>query len=118
MKRILALILTLALIASLGLVSAFAADELVDGKFAETRHITVRLFQRGDNVPETSPFADFIRKGMLEKYNVEVEFAVSGRWSETEDLATVLASGQAPDVIYTYAYPTILNYADMGGWAA
>ncbi len=115
MKRILALILTLALIASLGLVSAFAADELVDGKFAETRHITVRLFQRGDNVPETSPFADFIRKGMLEKYNVEVEFAVSGRWSETEDLATVLASGQAPDVIYTYAYPTILNYADMGG---
>ena len=115
MKRILALILTLALIASLGLVSAFAEDELVDGKFAETRHITVRLFQRGDNVPEESPFADYIRNGMLEKYNVEVEFAVMGRWEDEKDLGNLLASGQAPDICYTYSYPTILNYADMGG---
>ena len=115
MKRILALILTLALVASLGLVSAFAEDELVDGKFAETRHITVRLFQRGDNVPEESPFADYIRNGMLEKYNVEVEFAVGGRWTEPEDLGNLLAANEAPDICYTYSYPTILNYADMGG---
>ncbi|MBQ7184708.1 MAG: extracellular solute-binding protein [Clostridia bacterium] len=115
MKRILSLILALALIASLGLVNAFAEDELVDGKFAETRHITVKLFQRGDNVPETSPFADYIRKGMLEKYNVEVEFIVSGRWTDGDDLANALAAGQAPDVCYTYSYPTILNYADMDG---
>ena len=59
MKRILALILALAMLCALG-VSAHA-EELVDGKFAETRHITVRLFQRGDNVPEESPFADYIR---------------------------------------------------------
>ena len=115
MKRILSLILALALIASLGLVSAFAEDELVDGKFAETRHITVKLFQRGDNVPETSPFADYIRNGMLEKYNVEVEFVVSGRWTDGDDLANALAAGQAPDICYTYSYPTILNYADMDG---
>ena len=115
MKRILALILTLALVASLGLVSAFAEDELVDGKFAETRHISVRLFQRGDNVPEASPFADYIRKGMLEKYNVEVEFAVGGRWDDEKDLANLLGSGQAPDICYTYSYSTILNYADMDG---
>jgi hypothetical protein len=54
----------------------------VDGKFAEPRHITVRLFQRGENVPEESPYADYIRDGMKEKYNVDVEFAVSGRWTE------------------------------------
>ena len=115
MKRILALILMLAMVASLGISSAFAADELVDGKFAETRHITVRLFQRGDNVPEQSPFADYIRNGMLEKYNVEVEFAVGGRWTEPEDLGNLLAAGEAPDICYTYSYPTILNYADMDG---
>ena len=57
MKRILALILALVMLLAMG-VTAHADDELVDGKFAETRHITVRLFQRGDNVPETSPFAD------------------------------------------------------------
>ncbi len=116
MKKILALVLALALIATLGITSAFAADEgFVDGKFTETRHITVRLFQRGDNVPETSPFADYIRKGMLEKYNVEVEFSVCGRWDDETDLGNLLAAQNAPDVIYTYAYPTILNYADMGG---
>ena len=115
MKRILALILALAMVLTMGLVSAFAEDELVDGKFAEPRHITVRLFQRGENVPEESPYADYIRDGMKEKYNVDVEFAVSGRWTEPDDLATALASSQAPDVCYTYAYPTILNYADMGG---
>ena len=45
--KILALILTLALIATLGITSAFAADEgFVDGKFTETRHISVEVFQR------------------------------------------------------------------------
>ena len=69
MKRILALLLALVMVLALGL-TAHAEDELVDGKFAETRHITVRLFQRGDNVPETSPFADYIRNGMLEKLTI------------------------------------------------
>ena len=45
---LLALILALAMVLTMGLVSAFAEDELVDGKFAEPRHITVRLFQRGE----------------------------------------------------------------------
>ena len=117
MKKILSLVLALALMLSaLCITTAFAADDgFVDGKFTETRHITVRLFQRGDNVPETSPFADYIRKGMLDKYNVEVEFAVGGRWTEPEDLGNLLAAQNAPDIIYTYSYPTILNYADMGG---
>ena len=96
MKRILALFLALIMLCALG-VTAHAEDELVDGKFAETRHITVRLFQRGDNVPEASPFADYIRNGMLEKYNVEVEFAVGGRWTEPEDLGNLLAAQNAPD---------------------
>ena len=38
MKKILALVLVLALIATLGITSAFAADDgFVDGKFTETR---------------------------------------------------------------------------------
>ena len=112
MKRILALVLALIMLAAMG-ATALAADELVDGKFAETRHITVRLFQRGDNVPEKSPWADYIREGMLEKYNVEVEFTIGGRWDDEKDLAAWLGSGKAPDICYTYSYATILNYANM-----
>ncbi|MBO4377507.1 MAG: hypothetical protein J5889_00995, partial [Clostridia bacterium] len=95
--------------------AAKPAEEVSPYKFEETHHITVRLFQRGDNEPEKSPFADYIRKGMLEKYNVEVEFVVGGRWTEPDDLGNLLAAKEAPDICYTYSYPTILSYADMGG---
>ncbi len=116
MKRILALILTLALLATLGITSAFAADDgFVDGKFTETRKITVELFKRGDNDPTLTPYAEYIKNGMLEKHNVDVEFVIVGRWSEVDDLNNLLAAQNAADVSYTYSYPTILNYADMDG---
>ena len=40
MKRILSLVLVLALIATLGLSSAFAEEGFADGKFTEPHHIT------------------------------------------------------------------------------
>ena len=46
MKRILSLVLVLALIATLGLSSAFAEEGFADGKFTEPHHITVEIFER------------------------------------------------------------------------
>ena len=117
MKRILALVLALAMMATLGISTAFAADEgFVDGKFTETRHITVEVFQRpndGNSDPTDNPYANYIKEGMLEKYNVEVEFVPVGRWTEVDDLNNLLATGKAPDVSYTYSAPTINTYAAM-----
>ena len=117
MKRILALVLALAMLATLGISTAFAADEgFVDGKFTETRHITVEVFQRpndGNSDPTNNPYANYIKNGMLEKYNVEVEFVPVGRWTEVDDLNNLLATGKAPDVSYTYSAPTINTYAAM-----
>ena len=117
MKKILALVLALALIATLGITSAFAADEgFVDGKFTETRHITVEVFQRpndGNSDPAENPYANFIKESMLEKYNVEVEFVPVGRWTEVDDLNNLLATGKAADVSYTYSAQTINTYAAM-----
>ena len=119
MKRILALVLMLAMIAALGVTSAFAADNgFVDGKFTETRHITVEIFNRnndGGTDPTNNVWTEYLKKGMLEKYNVEVEYVSVGRWSEVDDLNNLLAIGDAPDICYTYSAPTILNYAGMGG---
>ncbi len=117
MKRTLALGLVLMLLASLLAVPAFAADELVDGKFAETRKITVEVFDRkndGHPDPTTSVWAEYIKKGMLEQHNVEVEFVGVYRWNEEADLNNLLAANDAPDVCVTYSRPTILAYADMG----
>ena len=120
MKRFLSLVLALALVVAMGIFStAFAADDgFVDGKFTETRHIKVEIFNRnndGGSDPTNNPFTDYIKQNMLEKYNVEVEYVSVGRWSEVDDINNLLATGEAPDIFVTYSYPTIQTFADMGG---
>ena len=95
-----------------------SAAELVDGKFAETRKITVEVYDRGNDGgsdPTNNMYTDYIKKGMLEDHNVEVEFVSVGRWSEVDDINNLLAAHNAPDICLTYSYPTIQTYADMGG---
>ena len=117
MKRIISLVLALVMVATLGISTAFAADEgFVDGKFTETRHITVEIYNRnndGGTDPTDNVWTKYIKDAMLEKYNVDVTFISVGRWTETDDLAALLADSNAPDVSYTYGGPTILNYASM-----
>ena len=94
------------------------ASELVDGKFAETRKITVEVYDRGNDGgsdPENNMYTEFIKKGMLEEHNVEVTFKKVPRWTEVDDINNLLAAGEAPDICVTYSYPTILTYANMGG---
>lgn len=94
------------------------AGELVDGKFAETRHITVEVYDRGNDGgsdPTNNMYTEYIKKGMLEDHNVEVEFVKVPRWTEVEEINNLLAAGTAPDICVTYSYPTIKTYADMGG---
>lgn len=94
------------------------AAEITDGKFAETRHITVEVYDRGNDGgsdPTNNMYTDYIKKGMLEDHNVEVEFVAVPRWTEVEEINNLLAAGTAPDICLTYDYPTIQTYADMGG---
>jgi len=115
MKKAFSFLLCLLLIAGL----AFAADnDLVNGKFAKTKSITVEVYDRsnaGGSKPEDNFFTDFIKAGMLKTYNVAVTFKPVPRWTEVEVINNLLAAGDAPDVCVTYSYPTIQTYADMGG---
>lgn len=92
--------------------------ELVDGKFAETRQITVEVYDRGNDGgsdPENNMYTEYIKKGMLEEHNVEVTFKKVPRWTEVDEINNLLAAGDAPDICVTYSYPTVLTYAQMGG---
>ena len=94
------------------------ASELTDGKFAETRHITVEVYDRGNDGgsdPTNNMYTEYIKKGMLEDHNVEVEFVAVPRWTEVDEINNLLAAGTAPDICVTYSYPTIQTYANMGG---
>ncbi|MCR4792567.1 MAG: extracellular solute-binding protein [Lachnospiraceae bacterium] len=92
--------------------------ELVDGRFAETRHITVEVYDRGNDGgtdPTNNMYTDYIKAGMLADHNVEVEFVAVPRWTEVDEINNLLAAGTAPDICLTYSYATIQTYADMGG---
>ncbi|MDD6035154.1 MAG: sugar ABC transporter substrate-binding protein [Lachnospiraceae bacterium] len=94
------------------------SDELVDGKFKETKKITVEIYDRGNDGgsdPENNKFTEYIKKGMLEDHNVEVTFKKVPRWTEVDDINNLLAAKEAPDICVTYSYPTIQTYAQMGG---
>lgn len=95
---------------------AAAPSELVDGKFAETRQITVEVYDRGNDGgsdPTDNMYTDYIKQGMLDKYNVEVEFVAVPRWTEVEEINNLLAAGSAPDICLTYDYATVQTYAGM-----
>jgi putative aldouronate transport system substrate-binding protein len=95
-----------------------AATELVDGKFAETRTITVEVYDRGNDGgsdPTNNMYTKYIHDQMLDKYNVEVQFVKVPRWTEVDEINNLLAGQTAPDVCVTYSYATIQTYADMGG---
>ncbi|MBR4710751.1 MAG: extracellular solute-binding protein [Clostridia bacterium] len=119
MKRILTLVLSLALLATLFATAALADvtdDGFVDGKFTETRHITVEIYNRnndGGTDPTDNVWTKYIKEQMLERYNVDVTFVSVGRWTEGDDMNNLLAAGNAPDVCYTYNGNMIVTYANM-----
>ena len=94
------------------------ANGMQDGKFVETRHISVELYDRsvdGGTDAGDNAWTKWIQEQMLDRYNVEVEFVTVPRWTEGEELNNLLAAENAPDICYTYSYPTIQTYANMGG---
>lgn len=98
--------------------AAEETGELVDGKFADARSITVEIYDRGNDGgsdPENNMYTEYIKKGMKEKYNVDVTFKKVPRWTEVDEINNLLAAGDAPDICVTYSYPTVLTYAEMGG---
>ena len=118
MKKVLSVLLVSLILVSLLAPLSALASELVDGRFTETKKITVEVYDRnndGGTDPESSVYAQFIKDGMLRDHNVEVTFVPVGRWTEVDELNNLLASNDAPDVCVTYSYPTIQTYANMGG---
>lgn len=93
-------------------------SEITDGKFNETRKITVEIFDRGNDggsKPEDNFYTNFIKEGVLRDHNIEVTFVPVPRWTEVEQINNLLAANDAPDICVTYDYPTIQTYAGMGG---
>ena len=84
-----------------------------DRRFIDQRSIRVLAWER-DNDPTLTIFADYLKERMLEEHNVVVDYVTVGRWEEVNELTLLLAEGIAPDVCYTFNYPTIETFAQQG----
>lgn len=93
-------------------------EGMKDGKFIQTRHITVELYDRnvdGGTEAGNNAWTKWVQQQMLDKYNIDVQYKTVARWTEKDDINNLLAAQTAPDICYTYDYPTIQTYAEMGG---
>ena len=116
MKKLLVIFVAITMVLSL---AACGGNKSADG---ETTHLTVEIFDRG-NMPEsygdpTNNFwANYIHDTVLEKFNIDVEFISIPRSEETNKITALIASGDEPDIFYTYEYNYMCQLAEQGALA-
>jgi putative aldouronate transport system substrate-binding protein len=85
---------------------------------AKPAKLRVMFYDRG-NAPagmklDDSPLIKWT-KDEVKKIGIDLEFVTVPRAEAEDKLNVWLASGQAPDIIYTYSADTLFKYADQGG---
>jgi putative aldouronate transport system substrate-binding protein len=82
--------------------------------------LKVELFDR-NNTPAGEPgitenfLATYIKENFSKEHNIDVEFVTVPRAEEVDKLNVLMASGDAPDIVFTYNKPTVQNYVKSGG---
>lgn len=82
--------------------------------------LKVELFDRG-NTPPGAPsitesfFVKYIQQNFGDPNNIKVEFVTVPRSEEVPKLNVLMAANEAPDLIFTYNEPTVLNWMKQGG---
>ncbi len=86
--------------------------------FEETVTLRIPVYERGWEGwnPTDSYWTRWIQENFGKKYNVNVEFVSIGRSTEVVDFKQLLAAGTAPDIIFHYDYPAILDYYSEGAY--
>lgn len=82
--------------------------------------LKVELFDRNNTPAGEPPITDnfmtqFIQKNFGDPNNIDVEFVTVPRAEEVDKLNVLMASGSAPDIVFTYNKPTVQNYVKSGG---
>lgn len=119
MKK-LAVVLMVFVVATAGF--AGGAEEAGSAGAGAPTDLTVMVFDRGSWPAELGTVTDngwtnWIQEQVLDELNVAVEFFAIPRAQERDRLNTLMAAGDAPDVIGTYFDDLVQNYAIQGGLA-
>jgi putative aldouronate transport system substrate-binding protein len=118
MKKTLAVLVILIMTSAL-VFAAGGNQQPSAGAAGTPARITVELFDRGTDGGRTrvdnNAWTDWIKEKVKKDLNIEVTFFPVGRWQEDTILPTLMASGSAPDLCYTYSGAAVNNFRDQGG---
>jgi len=84
----------------------------------EAVKLTVEVFDRGldggRSPAHDNAWTNWIKEKVLKDLNIDITFVPVGRWSEDTDIVSLMASGRAPDLCYTYNLGMINNFRERG----
>jgi putative aldouronate transport system substrate-binding protein len=83
--------------------------------------LKVEMFDRGNAPAGQSAIDNYWTKWMQEKFgtpnNIKIEYVPVPRAQEVQKLNVLMASGDAPDIVFTYDSNLVYSYVQQGGLA-
>jgi len=109
--------LVLAVVMSLGVLSGCGGEKKESGG---KKTLTVAVFDRGNapsngETPDNNRWTKWINEKFGEPNNIEVKFHPIPRAQEVEMLNVLMASKQAPDIVFTYDKTVYTNFVKQKG---
>ncbi len=98
--------------------SSSTSDTASDSTPKEHRTLTVEVFDRGKpGQPDLNDnyWTKYINDNFGKKYNATVKFITVPRSQEVDKLNILMASSDAPDVVFTYDTGTVYKFVQQGG---
>lgn len=97
-----------------------SGSEDASGTTAAPTKLRVEIFDRatqGGSDPTNNYWTDWIKEKMLDLHNIDVTFESVPRSEEIAQLNVLMASNDAPDIVFTYTLSVVYNYYKQGGVA-
>ncbi len=121
MKKLVSLILALAMLLSM---AAVATAEGAQTPFTAENpgKLTVAVYDRSNTTDEYGTVTDnqwtrWVAEQMMNEYNIEVSYVAVPRSGAETTFNTMLAGGTAPDIIFYYSTDRVFDFANQGGLA-
>lgn len=118
MKKYLAWFLTLLICLSVAIVPGMAEAKPEVFRYEQPITLKVSVFDRGltGGTPvDNNYWTDWIQKNFGDPRNIKMEWSVIPRSEEIDKLNTLMASGDAGDICFTYNESVITNFVQQGG---
>ncbi|MCR4875813.1 MAG: extracellular solute-binding protein [Clostridiales bacterium] len=119
MKKLVSLLLTLAMLLSIAAIPAAAEATGIESwqPFAENVTITVPVYDRskvGYPAVDDNYWTRWIQKEFGDKYNVTVNYVAIPRGDVMTKYSMLIAAGETPTILMEYDYPKVAQWANDG----